>query len=373
MGKTKFNLLYNFNSINRNYVDDSIKSRNGYDIYSRGNYKGNEHFVDAFAVFPIGNQVKLTIGIDFRHSSSDQEYFSVGFFGPFTSKYSNDSLKQTQTGIYAAANYNSKKGFNIEAGGRINFHSEYGSYGVFNINPSYLINEQVKIFANVSSGYRTPSLYQLFSEYGNRKLNPEAAVTLEGGVQYFSTNKKFTGRAVAFKRNIKDVIFFYFNTSTFASQYINQDKQNDKGIELEASYTIAKNTVVKVFYTYVTGEITTKLSPGKDTTYFNLLRRPKNSFGFNISSKITERLFVSSNLSLFGKREDAYFDAQTFTTKYITLKQYALWDVYAQYGFYKNKLKLFADCRNILNSKYTEISGFNVTGFTVTGGVRFNL
>jgi vitamin B12 transporter len=41
-----------------------------------------------------------------------------------------------------------------------------------------------------------------------------------------------------------------------------------------------------------------------------------------------------------------------------TLKSYALWDLYAEYGFSKNKIKLFADLRNILDSKYTEISGF---------------
>ena len=82
--------------------------------------------------------------------------------------------------------------------------------------------------------------------------------------------------------------------------------------------------------------------------------------------------FISSNLSAFGKRTDRYFDSNTFQTVNATLKSYALWDVYAEFGFYRNKLKLFANFRNILDSKYTEISGFNTTGFNVNGGVRFN-
>lgn len=371
-GKTKLNVLYNFNTINREYIDDSVKSRNGYDTYSRGLYEGKEHFVDVFAHFTLGDKIKLTTGIDFRSSVSDQEYLSIGFFGPYTTKYSNDSLNQNQIALYAALNFNSKGGFNIEIGNRLNLHSEYGSHDVFNINPSYFINRQLKLFANFSSGYRTPSLYQLFSEYGNKNLKPEAAVTFEGGVQYFTTNKKFTGRAVAFKRNVKDLIFFYYNPGTFQSQYINQDKQKDNGVELEASYALAKNTTIKAFYTYVTGEISTKLGSGKDTTYFNLLRRPKNSFGININSRINEKFFISSTLSAFGKREDAYFDSQTFNTVRVTLKNYSLWDIYAEYNLHKNKLKLFADFRNILDSKYTEISGFNTTGFNMTGGVRFN-
>ena len=371
-GKSKLNLLYSFNSINREYIDDSVKSRNGFDIYSKGIYKGHEHFADAFAHFTLSDKIKLTTGIDFRSSVSDQQYLSVGFFGPYTTNYSSDSLKQNQAGLYAALNYNGKSGFNVELGNRLNIHSEYGSHDVFNINPSYLFNRKIKLFANLSTGYRTPSLYQLFSEYGNKDLNPEAAITFEGGLQYFSTNKKFSGRSVFFKRSVKDVILFYYNPNTFHSQYINQDKQKDHGVELEASFTIAKKTTVKAFYTYVTGEINTKTVAGKDSTYFNLLRRPKNSFGISFSSQITKKLFISSNLSAFGKRQDAFFDAQTFQTVKTTLKAYSLWDIYIEYSFLKHKLKLFADLRNILDSHYTEVSGFNTQGFNGTGGIRFN-
>ncbi len=371
-GNTKLIVLYNFNNINREYIDDSLKSRNGFDIYSRGSYKGNEHFIDAYAHFTLNEKIKLTAGADFRSSNSDQEYFSVGFYGPYTSKYSSDSLKQNQLGVYAALNINSHSGFNIELGNRINIHSSYGSHDVFNINPSYLINKQVKLFANFSSGYRTPSLYQLFSEYGNKNLNPEAAITMEGGLQYFSVDKKLTGRAVVFGRDVKDVIFFYFNQSTYQSQYINQDKQKDHGVELEATYIIAKNTTVKAFYTFVTGEITTKDFSGKDTTYFNLLRRPKNSFGLTISSRISDRFFISSSVAAFGKRSDAYFDAQTYQTITTTLKSYSLLDLYTEYRFLKNKLRLFADFRNVLNTRYTEVSGFNTIGFNGNGGIRFN-
>ena len=370
IGKSKLNILYNYNNINRLYTDDSIKSRNGYDTWSQGSYKGAEHFADAYIHIPLNSQVKLTGGVDYRSSVSDQSYSSVGFFGPYKTEYANDSLHQNQFGIYTAMNYNSTAGFNLELGSRVNFHSEFGSNTVFNINPSYFINKKVKLFANISSAYRTPSLYQLFSEYGNTNLNPEAGITTEAGLQYFSADNKFTSRAVAFNRKVKDVIFFYFNTSTFQSQYINQDKQKDNGFELETSYKTNKGTTIKAFYTYVTGEITTQKN-GKDTTYNNLLRRPKSSIGINIGSQLCKSLYVSSNLMSIGKREDAYFDNNTFSTVEVTLTSYVLWDVYAEYGLLKNKLKVFTDLRNIAGSKYTEISGFNTLGFNGNGGIRF--
>ncbi|MGQ0737575.1 MAG: TonB-dependent receptor plug domain-containing protein [Bacteroidota bacterium] len=370
-GKANLTVIYSFNTIKRLYTDDSVKSRNGYDTWAQGDYKGQEHFADAYITAPFTQQLKLTGGIDYRSSQSDQTYSSVGFWGPYKTEYSSDSLNQNQTGIYAALNWNTKKGFNAEAGGRVNFHSEYGSYAVFNINPSYLINKKIKVFANLSSAYRTPSLYQLFSEYGNKELRPEAAISTEAGLQYITTDNKFTGRAVAFWRNVKNVIFFFYNPSTFRSQYINQDKQKDHGFELEATYHFTKNITLKIFYAYVTGEITTKTS-GKDTTYSNLLRRPKSSIGISLAAQIRKNFFMSSNLMSAGKRKDAYFDNNTFATVNTTLKSYILWDLYAEYGFMKNRLRLFADIRNITGSKYTEISGFNTPGINGYGGIRFN-
>ena len=371
-GKTKLNVLYNYNHIDRLYVDDSVKSQNGFDKYSRGSYIGAEHFIDAYIATPVGNgSSKLTAGVDFRTSNTDQEYSSVGFFGPYSTKYSKDSLHHNQLGFYAALNINTKTGFNLEVGNRLNIHSAYGSNYVFNINPSYLLNKKIKLFANVSSGYRTPSLYQLASEYGNKDLKPESALTFEGGVQYFSADNKFSGRLTGFKRDVTDVIFFYFNPSTFQSQYINQDKQKDHGAELELSFKPTKNISLKAFYSFVDGKITT-VQNGKDTTYFNLIRRPKNSIGVNAGVRVTEKLFVSSNLSWFDKRKDAYFDAMTFQTVHVALDSYILLDVYIEYAFCKNRLKVFADLRNISDSKYSETAGFNTLGFNGYGGVRFN-
>ncbi len=370
--KGKLNILYSHNIIDRVFIDDSIKSRNGFDAYSKGAYKGKEHYIEAFAGIDLNKTVKLTVGGDFRASNSDQLYSSIGFFGPFKTALGKDSLKQNQVGLYVAANIATQKGFNIEFGNRLNIHSEYGSNYVFNINPSYLINNKVKLFTNLSSGYRVPSLYQLYSEYGNKQLKPEASLNTELGVQYFSKNNQFNARVVYYNRTIKDVMFFYFNSTTFQALYINQDKQKDNGLELEAAYTGVKNLSLKGFFNFVDGNISTKTGAGEDTTFFNLLRRPKTSFGLNIGYQVTKQLYVSTNIAAFGKREDAYFDNTTFTTKYVTLQNYALLNLYTQYSFNKNKVTVFVDVRNILDSGYIEVSGYNALGTTFFGGVRFN-
>jgi vitamin B12 transporter len=331
--------------------------------------------VDAYLVAPVSKSVKLTAGFDYRNSQTDQDFLSVSSFGNYQSAYSSDSLLQHQLGFYAALNLSNTKGFNLELGNRLNFHSEYGSNYVFNVNPSFLLHNKIKLFANLSSGYRTPSLYQLFSEFGNSNLQPESAITAEGGIQYFSPDNKWNGRLTLFGRNVKDIIFFYFNPITFQSQYINQDKQKDHGVEMELAYQPAKNILLKAFYSFVDGHITTKQN-GKDTTYFNLLRRPRHSVGFNAGVNMTDRLFISSNFSWFDKRKDAYFDLQTFQTVNVTLDSYVLWDIYTEYSLFKTKsgnyrIKVFLNLRNITDSHYREIEGYNTLRFNGYGGIRF--
>ncbi|MBK8953240.1 MAG: TonB-dependent receptor [Chitinophagaceae bacterium] len=206
--------------------------------------------IDAYIHTPLNSLLKLTGGADFRVSESDQEYLSIGFFGPYKTVYSNDSLRQNQTGIYSALNLNTAAGFNAEAGARLNIHSEYGSHFVYNLNPSFLLRNRFKFFANISSGYKTPSLYQLFSEYGNKILKPESALTTEAGIQYYSADKKLSTRITGFSRNVKNIIIFFYDASTFRSQYINQDKQNDFGFEWEGVYSYGKTTLRSLLQFY---------------------------------------------------------------------------------------------------------------------------
>ncbi len=370
IGKLKLNLIYNYSNTERTYTDDSTLSQNGFAKYSYGKYKANEHFAEAYIFYPVSNLVKLTSGIDYRNSNTSQDYLSLSFFGPYKSSLGKDSLKQNQLGVYAALNLNTAKGFNAEIGGRYNHHSAYGSNFVFNINPSYLLNDQWKIFANLSSGYKTPTLYQLYSEYGNKQLKPESAITTEAGLQFFSRNRQTMARLTYFNRQVKEVIAFFYNASTFQSYYINQDKQKDNGLEAEAEFSIGKNTTLKLFYSYVDGEVTTR-NGSKDTSYNNLIRRPKNSFGLNIGSRISKQFYVSANLNAFGKRYDISYDA-FYNQVQVELKSYWLADLYAEYAFFNNKLKVFANLRNLFNEKYNEVYGYNTMRFNGYGGIRFN-
>ena len=78
------------------------------------------------------------------------------------------------------------------------------------------------------------------------------------------------------------------------------------------------------------------------------------------------------NATWLSERNDAYYDNSTFKTVQTNLENYALLDVYAEYAFLKNKLKVFVNARNVTDSKYTEASGYNTLGRNIYGGIRFD-
>jgi vitamin B12 transporter len=377
-GKGKLNLLYNFNRTSRDYTDDSTESRNGYSIYSNFLYKSSEHFAEAYIVHPFG-AIKLTAGVDLRTAGAD--YSSTVVYPPFPpsppsvirTEQSKDSVYHRQIGGYSAINY-SKNGLNLEAGGRVNLHSEYGSHFAFNLNPSFVLNDRIKLFANASSGFKTPSLYQLYGDiFGNPDLEPETSINLEGGLQLFTGDRRGNIRGTYFRRKAEDVIVFFYDPVAFTGGYINQDQQKDNGYELDASIRPTDKLTMKLFYSHVDGEVTTKLSNGKDTTFNNLIRRPEDNLNFHLGYQFSQRFYVSTQVQATGKSRDYYFDPATFTSREVMIDDYVLIHLYSEYGFSNNRLKAFMDIRDITDKRYTEIYGYSTPGLQWYAGVKFSL
>jgi vitamin B12 transporter len=340
--KGAFNFLYSFDKTDRKFDGPFGKSE----------YKGRFSQAELFFNYDLTKELQLLTGISNQSLQMlDQTSIEV-------------DPTVTITSPYLSLFVHNLGGFALELGGRYNNHSKYGDNFTYSFNPSYLIQNQLKLFFNLSTGFKAPSLYQLYGQYGaNPDLKPEKSNSVEGGAQWFSSSKKFDLRMVAFKRTINDVIISQFPTYT----YSNFDKQNDHGFEIEPSVNLSDKIRIRGFYSFVTGEVTNSMG-----TENNLFRRPRNSFGLQVSYQASAKLFVSANLKTFGKRDDRYFNLANFTTDNATLDPYALLDVYAEYKF-SSHLKLFVDGKNILNQKYTEVVGYNTLGFNLNGGISLKL
>lgn len=309
-------------------------------------YKGTNKIVDLFAYYQIAAKVKLLAGIDNRYQKNLDSNIHIN--SPYASLF--------------LQNFG---GFYLEAGARYNKHSKYGNNFTYSINPSYVFNENTKLFANYATAFRAPGISALYGAWGaNPDLKPEHSQTFEAGVQTSLLNDKVNVRAVYFNRRNKDVIIY-------TSKYENYDKQNDHGFEIEPTIQFNKQLKLTAYYSFLDGEVTTKGAGGKDTSYFNLLRRPKHSFGATIGYQVTPAFFVSTNVYNYGKRTD--MDFSTWPSTQVHLDSYLLWGVHAEYNFLKNKLVVFADGKNLLNTNYVEVLGYSTPGVNFMGGIRFNL
>ncbi|MDP4265488.1 MAG: TonB-dependent receptor [Bacteroidota bacterium] len=337
---------YGYTYAKRNYIND----------FGSSIFRGRFHAGEVYLKQSLGKQVTMLAGMNY------QDYGLLD---------TTLAIKNPHTSIvspYLSFFIQSGTGLNIEAGGRYNNHSKFGSYFTYSLNTSYTINKEVKFFANISSGFKAPTVNELFGAFGaNPALKPENSTSLEGGIHIAALQKKLALTATLFNRDTKNLVTYV------AGQFINIDEQKDKGLELEAAYSPIEKITLKASYTYVTGHIQQSRG-GKDTSYYNLIRRPKSTITLSLGYQATRQLYVDVFFQGLSKRTDLFFEpAPPYATEQVNLKAYALVNVYAEYKFVSGKLRLFADAKNITGSKYTEVYGYNTTGVTITGGIRIEL
>ncbi|WP_158279544.1 TonB-dependent receptor plug domain-containing protein [Arcicella aurantiaca] len=365
-GKLTFN--YGYSKSERNFVDDSTSVEKGaFNKYVKQFYGGDTHYAEIYNSLKINDDFELVAGADYRFANTDQTYVSYSQYGKYASPaLGADTAKTNIFSVYASGLLKTNAGFFLELGGRYNNHSLYGSNFTYSFNPSYLIDDQLKVFVNLSSGFKAPSLYQLYSPYGNKGLKPEKSVSTEAGIQAFSKDKNSNIRVLYFDRNIKDVIYFESLSKAPYGRYINFDKQHDYGWEVEGKTQIGKfNLWANV--TLLQGAITTQIAK-KDTTYNNLFRRPESIINFGIGYSVSPKLYVSTNLRSIGKRTDRFYNSATFKTESVTLNAYTTLDFYAEYKFTKN-IKAYVDLKNITDEQYFDVYGYNSRRFNFMTGL----
>ena len=355
--KTTFQLQYQYTTQDRTYLNDSADKK--YIIYENNQYAGKTHFADAFLSTPILTNLQWIIGTDFRYGSYNQTYASISQYGPF-----NDVFKDTfqfQNALYTSVLINDKaKKWLLELGARYNNHNRFGSNQTFTFNPSYAINDQVRLIASVSTGFKAPSLYQL--SY-NDQLKAETSFNTELGVS-FRKGQVFA-RAVYYNRNIKNGIdynYIDYNFFNFIQQKVN-------GLEIEIQHPITEQHRFSMNYTLMNGQETNqnRITTTDTITYNYLLKRPKHSLNlqwfYNINTKW--------ELSLTGRFISARKDVGGYASADVTLGYYTLLNAHLQYKWNK-RLVLFANGQNLLNDNFNEINGYNTIGRMVQFGIRLN-
>lgn len=340
-------LAYGTGALSMNYGYDQVdRSYNGFP------FRGKFHHAEAYVNHAFSKLLKLLAGLSYQSYHLPRPDTTNTLFSPYASLVFHNT------------------GWSVELGGRYNRHNRYGDNFTYSFNPSYTFAERLKLFFSISSGFRAPSINELFGPFGaNAGLRPEKSRNIEGGVQAFTADRKFSALATFFKREIDEIIIY-----AFPGGYINRDEQKDHGVELELNFAPDTKWSLKASYAFIDGAITQKIG-NKDSSFNNLIRKPKHTVDFFAGYNVSSRFYCSTMVQYTGKRKDIYYNPGNFySAEPRLLDAYVLWNAYAEYHLFDNGLIIFADVRNITGKKdYYEVYGYNVQGRTINAGIRFKL
>ncbi len=317
-------------------------------------FDGRFHQGDLYGSLRLNDFLRLMVGINGQQQQMQD-----------TSTVRTDP-SVTIVSPYATLLIHTVGGFNAELGYRFNHHSQFGSASTVSVAPSYQITPTLKAFTSLGTGFKAPTLYQLYAApWGNANLKPQRSRTAEAGLQWVPGDGKSTLQATYFRRRIDDVV-------VFVNGYLNQDRQNGVGLELEAFWQLSEHWCIDGQYTYLEGTTTVRGSQEQDSTFADLLRRPRHSLSGSLRFAPTPRVNVSLQAQYQSERDDLYFNFGTFTTDAATLDAFLLLNAHASYRV-TNGLSLFADVKNLTNANYFEAYGFSTLGINGQAGVQFNL
>lgn len=348
LGKLNARIDYGYTHTSRNFAT-------GYGDFP---FEGLFHNADALVSYRFNDHLQLLGGVNYQnHQVRDSTTSPPDPAATIMSPYLTLLLRNFH-------------GFNLEAGYRLNLHSAFGDQSTFSLAPSYQVVEQLKIFASFTTGFKAPTLFELYSAFGgNENLAPQTSASWEAGLQSNWFGDRLRAGITYFNRRISNIIVY-----SFSSGYFNQDRQDDHGIEAVLSWRFSPKLEVGANYAFVDGRVTTKNAAEQDTSYFNLIRRPRHRLGLSVDFHPLPRLNLMIQGQYQGERVDYFFNPDNgYAIEEVTLDSYLLVNFHAGYQLWKDKLTLFADLRNITGASFTEVYGYNTLGFNAYGGVRFNL
>lgn len=293
-----------------------------------------------------GNMEEFTLNDRFDYV--DDAFIRVGM--GYQSFYQGDSagvaLNERYENRYAFATHHiNLDALSLTQSVRLDNYSDFKDKSTYKLGAKYALNQTLSLSANLATGYKIPTLYQLFDAYaGQQALNPEQMQSVD-----ISLNLPFM-RITYFDSDIKDIIDYDFSSY----QYNNiAGTSTLKGVESSLFYTLFDALYLQASYTYL---------DAKDSNGARLLRRERDKYGYA--------------LRYYG----AYFSA-SLNGYYIGSKK-DLGDVQIGHHNVSNlafNLKLnpnstlYLNIHNLFDRFYQGVDGYATEGLSFYGGLRLSL
>ncbi len=295
----------------------------------------------------LGEANIVTAGVEAQQESSESTYESMGYVDEFDRQTARHSSLYAQDILTTGP-------LTTTAGGRLDSYDSFGTENTWRLAPVYEVAATgTRIKGSYGTGFKAPSLFQLYSSYGSPDLEPETSQGWDAGVEQEVGGQLLVVGATYFENQFDDMIEYDFVTMTYGN--INQAET--RGVETFVTAKPAKDLSVRAAYTYTDTE--------NKGTGEQLLRRPRNKASLDTTYAFTVKLKGTIGLVYVGERQDEDFATYSATT----LDEYMLVNLYASYDLRRN-VTLFGRLENVSDEEYEPALGYGCPGRAGYGGVK---
>jgi vitamin B12 transporter len=302
----------------------------------------------------------------------DRSKFNIedAYFGvPFTA---GNNMSQHTTAGHAALQTTLAGRLTLTAALRDDSVSSFGSAVTGRIGGVLAIPEaDLHVKASYGTGFLAPSLFDLYGQeasggyleyYGNPKLKPEHSAGYDAGLQFdipaFDQPDFASISATYYFNNITDLISA---TPNFESVE-NLGHSRISGVETELALTLAPWVTADLTYTYTYARDVTDGTP--------LLRRPENTGSATVTLTPLPAISIVPQVQYIGRFTDYLYADDGYPTGSDGLNEPGtIVNLTASYAV-TPQYSLFADAKNLFESKFEPVNGLQIPGQSFLFGVR---
>lgn len=346
------NSLSGYAGLNATFFDNKFKNRISYSRVKLNRYNYESNDVENFHSAGINERFEYQGTLDFgsnkaifgyEHEASDlaTRYNYSGWTGGNIAKANVDSL-------YGQLSTRPISNLTLNAGLRRDWHSGYGNETTLGVDGVYVLNNTT-FRASYGEGFKAPTLYQLYGDYGNQNLLAETAHGWDASVsQKFGERVEVTVNY--FTRDTRNQIDFDLGTYT----YSNLNRTSAEGVEFITAVSPTQALTLSANYTYT--------EPKDSNTGFDLRRRPRHAFSVRGDYVWGNGLATGATVRYSG---GSYEDAANT----VRLDPYVLVDLTARYPI-NDTVELTGRVENLFNEEYATAQGYGVYPRAAYIGVR---
>jgi vitamin B12 transporter len=256
----------------------------------------------------------------------------------------------------------------LTAGLRYDDHDTFGDHTTARASAAWSITPSTILRTSYGEGFKAPTLYQLYSQYGNLDLGAEQAEAWDAGVEQRLFSNKVTLAATYFRRDTTDMIDFVscFDdivparcTAQPDGYYDNVQAAEAKGVELSFAAQLTEKLALSANYTSMESE---DVARGSDNFGRSLARRPKETANALVSYEWPIGLTTAVAVQHAGRSFDNAANTRV-------LDGYTLVDFRASFAVTQS-FEIYGRVENAFDDDYETVFRYGTLGRTFYGGVR---